>query len=146
MTIPQLPTPADRPDADIVLYDGACNFCRASAKNLAWWDCQGRLAYLSIHETEVAERWPDLSRERLQREMCVVERQAGHRPGHRHWGPYAIRYLTGRLRRLWWAMPWLRIPGAMWLFTPIYRLIARNRYLIAGKHETCDDGACSLPR
>ncbi|MEM1303442.1 MAG: DCC1-like thiol-disulfide oxidoreductase family protein, partial [Planctomycetota bacterium] len=55
------PPPADRPGADVVLYDGECNFCRAQMQRLTRWDTGGRLAYLSIHDPVVAERWPDLS-------------------------------------------------------------------------------------
>ncbi|MCA9240997.1 MAG: DUF393 domain-containing protein [Planctomycetales bacterium] len=135
-----LPTPAERPAADVVVYDGHCNFCRAQVERLRWWDCQGRLAYQSMHDPAVAKQWPDLSAERLHAEMCVVDRQ-----GNRHWGPYAFRYLTRRLRRLWWAAPLMHLPGIMLLAKPVYRWVSRNRYLIAGKTE-CDSGACELPR
>lgn len=132
-----LPTPAERPNADVVLYDGHCNFCRASVTKLLWWDCQGKLAYLSLHDPEVKRRWPDISHDRLMQEMCIVDRQ-----GQRHWGPYAFRYLSGRLRRLWWAAPLLYFPGVMIIGKPVYRWIARNRYRISA--ATCDSGACSL--
>ena len=38
-----------------------------------------------------------------------------------------VRYLTRRLRRLWWAAPVLYFPGSMLLWRPLYRWIARNR-------------------
>ncbi|MCA9235425.1 MAG: DUF393 domain-containing protein [Planctomycetales bacterium] len=134
-----LPTPAQRPAADVVLYDGACGICTAQVSKLPWWDCQGKLAYLSLHDPEVQQRWPDISLERLHEEMCIVDGQ-----GRRHWGPYAIRYLTKRLRRLWWAMPALYFPGSMLVWKPLYRWIARNRYRLSG--TDCPDGACSIHR
>ncbi len=137
----QLPTPAERPDADIVLYDGQCNFCRAGVNNLVWWDCCNHLAYLSIHDPEVAQRWPDLPFERLMREMCIVDREE-----HRHWGADAVRYLSRRLRRLWWLAPLLHIPFTMPLWRWLYGLVARNRYRIAGKRVECDGGTCHLHR
>ena len=136
---PPLPSPADRPDADVVIYDGHCGICTAQVSKLPWWDCQKRLSYLSLHDPEIHRRWPDLSHDRLMQEMTIVDRH-----GRRHWGPEAIRYLTTRLRRLWWAAPMAYFPGSMFLWRPLYRWVARNRYRFSGK--TCDDGACQLHR
>lgn len=134
------PSPVERPEADVVIYDGQCNFCRAQIERLQWWDCQGKLSYLSLYDPEVSRRWPDMPPERLLEEMCLVDRD-----GRRHWGPEAFRYLTRRLRRLWWAMPLMHLPGMMLIAKPVYRWISRNRYLIAGRTD-CDSGSCSLHR
>lgn len=136
---PSLPTPDERPTADVVLYDGHCPICTAQVRKLPWWDCQRKLSYLSIHDPEVTRRWPGLSRERLMQEMLLIDRR-----GNEHWGPEAIRYLTRRLRRLWWASPFLHLPGSMIVWRPLYRWIARNRHRLGG--TTCDDGNCSLHR
>ena len=135
-----LPLPADRPDADVVIYDGNCRICTAQVRKLPWWDCQQRLSYLSLHDAEVAERWPEMSAERLMQEMCLVDRL-----GNWHWGPEAIRYLTLRLRRLWWLAPLMHFPGSMFLWRPLYRWVARNRYRLSGM-GVCDDEACQLHR
>jgi predicted DCC family thiol-disulfide oxidoreductase YuxK len=134
-----LPTPADRPEADVVIYDGNCGICTAQVHKFPWWDCQEKLSYLSLHDPEVARRWPDLSHDRLMQEMVIIDRQ-----GKRHWGAGAIRCLSRRLRRLWWAAPFLHIPGSMLIWRPLYRWVARNRYRLSGK--ACDDGACALHR
>lgn len=134
-----LPTPEERPNADVVIYDGDCRICTAQVSKLPWWDCQGKLAYLSLHDPQVQARWPDLTHERLMHEMCIVDSR-----GHRHWGPEAVRYLTGRLRRLWWAAPVLYFPGSMLVWRPLYRWIAKNRYRLSGTH--CDEGTCNLHR
>lgn len=141
-----LPCPADRPHADVVLYDGHCRICRSQVEKLPWWDNHNRLAYLSLHDPEVARRWPEMApgrplHQRLQREMCVVENHGAVQAEILHWGPAAIRYLTGRLRRLWWAAPLLYFPGSMLLWSPLYRLLARNRFWLSGT-TTCEDGAC----
>ena len=132
-----LPSHADRPDADVVIYDGDCGICTAQVQKLPWWDCQGKLAYLSLHDPEVAARFPDLPHERMMQEMVIVDHRGG-----RHWGPAAIRYLTRRLRRLWWAAPVLYFPGSMFVWRPLYRWIARNRYRLSG--SDCATGACQL--
>lgn len=134
-----MPSPAERPNADVVIYDGNCRICTAQVRKLPWWDCQSRLSFLSLHDPQVQARWPDLPHERLMREMCIIDTR-----GDRYWGPEAIRYLARRLRRFWWALPLLYFPGSMWVLWPLYLWIARNRYRLSG--TTCDDEACALHR
>ncbi len=134
-----LPCPDDRPGADVVVYDGQCGICTSQIRKLPWWDCQKKLAYVSLHDPQVAQRWPDLSAERLMREMCIVDAE-----GQRHWGADAVRYLTRRLRRLWWAAPLMFLPGSMLLWRPLYRWIARNRYRLSGR--LCESDTCQLHR
>ena len=134
----KLPSPAERPEADVVIYDGECRICTAQVRKLTWWDCQGKLAYLSLHDPLVASRYPDLTHERLMQEMVIVDRQ-----GRRHGGAEAIRYLTRRLRRLWWAAPALNFPGTLPLWRFLYRQIASRRYRF-GKVDDCHEGTCSL--
>ncbi len=144
MTPDHLPSPDQRPDTDVVIFDGQCGICTAQVSKLPWWDCQQKLSYLSLHDPQVAQRWPDLGHDRLMQEMCIVDTN-----GKRHWGAAAIRYLTLRLRRLWWAMPVMYFPGSMLLWRPIYRWIARNRYRLSGwlgGDTDCEDGTCSLHR
>ncbi|MEN0110264.1 MAG: DUF393 domain-containing protein [Planctomycetota bacterium] len=147
MPSPNLPPPDERPGADVVLYDGQCNFCRGAVERLRWWEgpsrdeAAGRLAYLSLHDPVVAERYPDVSIERLHEEMCVVTPK-----GERHWGADAVRQLARRLARLAWLRPFFALPGAMLVARPAYRFVARNRYRIAGRTMDCESGACSLPR
>jgi predicted DCC family thiol-disulfide oxidoreductase YuxK len=133
-----LPTPEQRPDADVVIYDGHCRICTAQIRKLAWWDCQGKLSYLSLHDPAVQERYPDLTHEMLMEQMYVVDRH-----GNRHGGAASIRYLSRRLRRLWWLAPLLHIPGSLPLWNWMYRQIANRRYKF-GKLDDCDDGACQI--
>jgi predicted DCC family thiol-disulfide oxidoreductase YuxK len=138
---PALPSPAERPEADVVIYDGHCEFCKAQVQKLLFWDCQAKLSYLSLHDPEVARRWPDVDHDRLLQEMLIIDRQR-----RRHWGPEAIRYLTHRLLRLWWAAWVFYIPGVMFVWRRIYRWVARNRYRLSGKRggKACASGACEL--
>ena len=140
MSETKLPTPIERPESDVVIYDGDCKICTAQVSKLPWWDCQQRLSFLSLHDPKVTERWPDLSHERLMNEMCIIDTN-----GNRHWGAEAIRYLTRRLRRMWWAAPILYFPGSMLVWQPTYRWIARNRYRLSGT-EACESDACQLHR
>lgn len=136
----KLPTPAERPQADVVIYDGHCKFCTGQVQNLARWDTKGRLAFLSLHDPEVAKRFPDLTYDQLIEEMYVVDRQ-----GRRHAGAAAFKYLTTRLPRLYPVAPFMHLPFTMPLWRWGYRQVAKHRYLIAGKTtEACDDGACKV--
>jgi predicted DCC family thiol-disulfide oxidoreductase YuxK len=134
----QLPTPAERPESDVVIYDGNCRICTAQISRLPWWDCQGKLSYLSLHDAEVSHRYADLTHEMLMRDMYIVDRA-----GRRHRGAAAIRYLSRRLRRLWWLAPVLHIPFTLPIWQWLYRQIADQRYRF-GRTETCDSDACSL--
>ena len=134
----RLPKPAERPEADVVIYDGNCRICTAQVKKLAWWDCQGKLSYLSLHDPEVSRRYPDLTHEMMMQQMYVVDRK-----GKRHGGAAAIRYLSRRLRRLWWLAPILHIPFSLPLWQFIYRQVANRRYRF-GTGDQCDGGTCSV--
>lgn len=138
-TVDTLPGPADRPAADVVIFDGHCRICRGQVHRLHRWDKSDRLAYLSLHDPEVARRYPDLEHDDLMRNMVVVDGAQ-----HRHRGAEAVRYLSRRLPRLWWAMPLLHIPGSMPLWRWLYDLVARYRYKFGRTGPVCDDGACKL--
>ena len=97
----ELPDPDAFSDADVVIYDGHCNFCRSQINTLHRFDCCGhRLAYLSLHDPRTSRRYPDLTHEMLMEQMYVIDRQ-----GQRHEGSNAVRYLTRRLPTLWIAAP-----------------------------------------
>lgn len=133
-----LPSPADRPQADVVIFDGHCRICTGQIRRLARWDWGGRLAYLSLHDAEVTRRWPDLTHDALMQEIFIVDQ--GDR---RHRGASALRYLSRRLPTLWWLAPILHLPGTLRFWQWLYRQVAQRRYRF-GRIETCDDGSCRL--
>lgn len=133
----QLPSITDRPDADIVIFDGHCVFCRSQVGRLNAWDSGGRLAFVSMHDAAVAERFPSLTMEQMSQQMYVVDRQ-----GRAHGGASALRYLSRRLPRLWWAAPWLHIPFSLPIWQWFYRQVAARRYRLSG--ESCDDDRCQI--
>lgn len=139
-----LPDPDARPQADVVIYDGQCRFCQTQVRRLAWfdslgrlWGGAGRLAYLSLHDERIHQRFPDLSHEMLMEQMYVVD--AG---GERHGGADAVRYLSRRLPALWPVMPILHFPGSARLWRQIYAWIARQRY--RWNEPGCDSDACAV--
>ena len=85
----------------------------------------------------MAERYPDLTHERMMEEMVIVDTS-----GNSHGGSNAVRYLTRRLPLLWWAAPILHMPGTARLWRWAYQQVAKRRYKLAGKD--CDGDACSI--
>jgi predicted DCC family thiol-disulfide oxidoreductase YuxK len=133
-----LPDPDSRSDADVVIFDGQCRFCRAGVNQLRRLDVGGRrLTYLSLHDERVATRYPDLTHDQLMEQMYVIDRDGG-----RHGGADAVRYLSRRLPLLWAAAPLLHLPGTANLWRWLYQQVAKRRYKLAGK--SCDGDACSV--
>lgn len=109
-------------------------------ERLARWDGKGRrLAFLSLHDPEVAKRFPDLTYDQLMQEMYVMDRW-----GRRHAGAAAIRYLSRRLPRLYLLAPLLHLPFCLPVWRWAYRQVARRRYWLGGPATTCDDEACRI--
>ncbi len=136
---PDLPSPSERPDADVVIFDGQCRICTAQIRRLARFDGGGRLAYLSLHDPEVSRRCPELSYDDLMAAMYVVDRS-----GKRHRGADAVRYLSRRLPRLWWLAPVMHFPFSMPLWRWMYAQVANRRYRFGRVEQSCDDGTCHL--
>lgn len=136
----RLPSPADRPAADVIIFDGHCRMCTGQILRLAACDLGKRLAYFSLHDPEVSRRYPDLSHDALMREMYVVDRQ-----GRRHAGPQAIKFLSRKLPLLWPLAPLLHVPGTGRFWNWLYRQVAERRYRF-GRLDDCPDGSCSLHR
>jgi len=133
-----LPDPDTLTNADVVIFDGHCNFCRSQVRTLHRLDVRGkRLAFLSLHDERVNQRYPDLTTAELMEQMYVIDRQ-----GERHGGADAVRYLSRRLPLLWPAAPILHLPGTANLWRWLYRQVAKRRYKLGGK--SCEDETCSV--
>ena len=133
-----LPDPDSRAEADVVIYDSQCNFCRTSVQQLRRLDLGGRrLAYISLHDHRVAARYPDLTPEQLMEQMYVVVND-----GRRYGGADAVRYLSRRLPTLWIAAPILHLPGTANLWRWLYQQVANRRYKLSGK--SCENDVCSV--
>ncbi len=133
LTNVSLPTPSERPDAVVLIYDGKCRFCVKQVARINRWDSGGRIAYLSLHDAKVADCYPDLTHAQLMQQMYVID-QAGNRYG----GAEAFRYLSRLLPTLWFLAPWIHLPFSMPLWQWLYRQFAQRRYRNNPcKHETC---------
>jgi predicted DCC family thiol-disulfide oxidoreductase YuxK len=143
-----LPDPDACPGRAVLIYDGHCRFCVANVRILRALDLGGRVAFLSLHDQRVAERYSDLSHERLMREMHLVD-GAGAGDGTRtgtgtvYGGAAAFRRLTRLMPLLWPLAPLLHLPFSLPLWSWLYDIVARHRYRF-GRLDGCDNGACAV--
>jgi len=137
--VARLPSPADRPTADAVIYDGHCKFCTASVQKLARFDRRGRLSFLSLHDAEVARRWPELGYDELMQYLYLITPA-----GRKFRGAEAFKHLSTRLPALYWMAPLLYIPLSMPVWQFFYRAFAKRRYRF-GRIESCENGSCQIP-
>ncbi len=138
-TVDLLPTVDQHPDADVVIFDGNCQFCRQSVEQLHRLDGRNRLAFVSLHDPLVAQRYPDLDHDQLLTEMYLVDQT-----GNRYSGADAIKYLSRRLPMLWPLALFAHLPCSMPLWRWLYASIANRRYSIAGRTGKCDEGTCGV--
>lgn len=140
-----LPDPDDYPTADVVIYDGKCNFCKQQVRNLHRLDRFGtRLSFISLHDPRVAQRYPQLSFDQLMDQMYVVTHNGATNQHQAYGGADAIRYLSRRLPLLWPVAPILHLPGTARLWRWFYHQVAKRRYRISGKSQQCEQDACSI--
>ncbi|MGC1415487.1 MAG: DUF393 domain-containing protein [Candidatus Acidiferrum sp.] len=120
-----------------VLYDGACNLCRASVARVRRMDRRGRIELLDLHDASVPARFPQVNIEEAMRLMQAVD-PAGHvYSGADAWARIGLT-LPG-----WKLIAWLLlVPGIHFIAQHLYGWIARNRY--RWNRELCEDGTCSL--
>jgi len=135
----RLPTIAERPGADIVIYDGDCRFCQGQVERLHRYDWLHRLAFVSLHDPVVSDRWSDVTHDALMQEMYVMTPD-----GRRYAGAAAIRYLSRRLPPLWTIAGLLHLPGSLPLWRFLYAVVARHRYRLRGKTGPCEGDTCAV--
>ena len=76
--MPPLPNPADHPAAEVLIYDGHCQFCTKQVRRICGWDGKNRIAFLSLHDPVVAQLYPDLSHDEMMKAMVIVDPRREH--------------------------------------------------------------------
>ena len=122
----------------LVLFDGACAFCRQSVAWLKRLDWLGRLAYRDARDPGPLPETPTpLEPARLLEEMHLVTPDRGHV----YTGFAAFRWIAARLPLLWLVTPVLYLPGVPWLGRRLYHWVARHRFRLV----PCRTGQCAVP-
>lgn len=122
-----------------MLYDGRCRICTGQAELAARYDDDRRLELLDMNDPAAQARFPQITPADAQRELHLVAPD-----GSIERGATAVRRILLLLPALRLFGELMRLPGAMALANPLYRLVAENRYLLGGRVEHCEDGSCSL--
>lgn len=120
-----------------VLYDGACNLCRASVARVQRMDPRARIELLDLHDASVAGRFPQVDLDEAMRLMQAVD------PAGRVYSGVDAWAQIGLALRGWKLFAWLLlVPGIHFAAEHLYAWVARNRY--RWNSELCQDGTCAL--
>jgi len=124
----------------VILYDGYCIFCTASAKRLQRWGRRDQIEIRSFQENGVLDEYPSISYQAAMKEMHVVSPEGVIYKG----AEAVVRVLATRRIAGWLAYAYY-LPGLHQLIDATYRTIAKNRYRILGRTGVvCDEGTCHL--
>jgi len=121
----------------IILYDGVCGLCNRLVQFLLKHDKQGRLRFASLQSdfaTKVLQRHGIDPKDLDTMHLIENYEQPGERVLQRS---DAILRAGRELGGFWTALAALAgvVPRA--LRNPVYRFVARNRYRVFGKYDTC---------
>ncbi|HIA51977.1 MAG TPA: DUF393 domain-containing protein [Candidatus Melainabacteria bacterium] len=121
----------------LLSFDGNCKLCVRSIGFLHRLDIFRRLDLVDFTDEKQHSRLNDFDISRAQTEMMLSTNE-GWVGGFR-----AFRRIAVSLPFLWLLLPLLYFPGMTVIGDHLYKLIAKDRYLILGR---CDDGYCDLRR
>lgn len=118
----------------VVVYDGACPFCRRQVAWISARDRHGAFEFVPRQAPGLLERFPILSVGDFDTGMRLVLPD-----GQVRVGADAVYAIARRLRGWRWLALLYRVPGLHGLSRRLYAWVARNRQRLA---RTCEDG-CS---
>jgi predicted DCC family thiol-disulfide oxidoreductase YuxK len=115
----------------IVVFDGLCHLCSGHARMVHRWDKARAIRLVALHSDEGRKLYKRFGLDPDDPETMVVMRNDGLIRDSD-----AVLEVWKALGSPWaWSRPLRHIPNA--LRDPLYRFIARNRYRLLGKRETC---------
>jgi predicted DCC family thiol-disulfide oxidoreductase YuxK len=130
------------PGRYVLIYDGLCKFCTASARHFARWMGRVEVQLLDFQRPGALDRFPGLTHDACMKAMQLVTPDGRVYQGFEAAARgFATRRLVGKLAYLYYA------PGLRQLLDWLYRRVAANRYRIMGKalaHGECEGGTCDL--
>lgn len=114
-------------DKSIVIYDGDCGICNATAEWIEAHDTGERLDCIPFQTAELQAISPGLTPEMASRMAWIVNSK-----GRRYGGSRAVFEILKRLPGVCGAMGWLGAnPIICLLVEPFYRLFAANRHRVS---------------
>lgn len=125
------PAPLLKPGETVVLFDGVCKLCNGWARFLIRHDRQRRvrLATVQSPEGQALLAWAGLPVDQFDTMAVIRDRHYWERSD-------AFFEVIGQLPARWQPIRWLRIVPRT-LRDWAYDRIARNRYRLFGRYDTC---------
>lgn len=123
-----------------LLYDGSCRFCTAGSERLARLARPGVIRRISNKDEAQMRVLPEKARAGIASALQLVSPD-----GEVASGAEAVNRALAT-RPMWRLITWAYwVPGIRQINDWLYGIVARNRYRIAGRIETCDSGSCPRP-
>jgi len=120
-----------------LIYDGKCQFCLRSVQKLRIGDIFGLVDYVDLHQIDQFKGFHhDLTREKALSQLCLIDAS-----GNLSLGFHAIRKLCLNMPLFYALLPILYFPGMGIVGPIVYKIIARNRYLLHFSKK-CHDNTC----
>lgn len=121
--------------AKILTFDGHCRLCRKATAIIHSLDIFGRIDLVDFTDQNNQHRLKNFDLSRAQTEM-LLETKKGWLGGF-----HAFKAMAPSLPLLWPLVPFLLLPGVTPIGEKIYKLVAKNRYLLLGR---CNDSYCEM--
>jgi predicted DCC family thiol-disulfide oxidoreductase YuxK len=120
-----------------VIYDGHCQFCKASVRQLQVMDLFGRCDYVDYQvAADLTSLHPALTKDLAASQLHLITPD-----GRLYGGYFAFRQLAWIMPMLYPLLAFMYLPGADWIGPIKYRFIAQNRYLFHF-NRSCKDNRC----
>lgn len=120
----------------IVLYDGVCGLCNRLVQFLLKRDTHDRFRFASLQSTFANDLLTHHGRDPLDLDTVYVVKDYGQPSQSLLARSDAVLYMLTQLGGIWKLAGVGRVlPKA--LRDAVYKIVARNRYSVFGKHESC---------
>lgn len=117
-------------DKPIIFFDGVCGMCNTFVNLALKIDRREIFMFAPLQGTTAREMLPPLSDDPTEWSMIYLDERGTHDQLD------ASLEVYRRLGGIWTILSWLRfVPRA--IRTPMYRILARNRYRWFGKKDVC---------
>ena len=114
----------------IIFFDGECALCNRFVDLMLRVDSRQVFLFAPIQGETAHELLPPMDEDPEQWSMVYLDERGPHTQSD------ASLEVYRRLGGLWSILAWLRFVPRF-IRNPIYRVVARNRYRLFGKRETC---------
>lgn len=124
----------DPPNQPLVVYDGACPYCRRQMQVLARIDRRGVFRSVPFQDPDLAARYPVLAGSDLERGVRLIDTT-----GRITVGAEAVYQIARRLPGWRWPALLYRVPPMNWVGRGVYKWVSRNRHRLGvACDEKCD--------